>query len=81
VPPENGLRGSDFLAAALREFADPKPPKPVWTDGDAVQVGESGPVWIRGIHGWSAGSDCVVDDYLEHDTVRVIRRQSDGAGA
>ena len=73
--------GVKEIQTVLREFADPKPPKPVWTDGDAVQQGTTGPVWIRGKAGWARGSDYVVDGYLKNGTCRLIRRQSDGAGA
>ena len=73
--------GVKEMQTVLREFADPKPPKPVWADGDAVQVGENGIVWIRGTAAWTNRGDYVIDEHLKDGTYRLIRRQSDGAGA
>lgn len=48
APTDVGLRGREFLAHALREFANPKPPKPDEPQGlGAVVEDANGGRWIR----------------------------------
>lgn len=76
-----GARGN-ALQAALREFADPKPPKPDEPTGlGAVVEDDKGRPWIR----WSNGRGCVwrcpdtvAFDGRAYDSISAVRVLSEG---
>lgn len=81
IEPNGQMRGSDFMQAALREFANPKPPKPEEPQGQgAVVEDEDGARWLRRIEGgrnpWmfydKAAKSTTARDWPEITAVRVL---------
>ena len=74
APSDVGLRGHEFLAHALREFANPKPPKPDEPTGlGAVVEDAEGYQWVRAHGCWYRDNAWAGDaDYADIAAVRVL---------